>query len=140
MREKYSAFIHELCARKWEEITVNPVQIEMLVDFLPTHMRVLLKDHVEYGERVSHDTEPFCIDMRLSQFYTILSTWYGNMQDLPLMFPYSDEEIEKSVVLPEIPVDWPEYGSKSFVDRILRVKTKKCELAINIKTNVHQIN
>ena len=68
---------------KWEEITTNPVQLEVLSDITSTHTRLLLRDHISTSDNIEESFGIFGLDMSMSQFYCLLSVWYENMQELP---------------------------------------------------------
>lgn len=97
--------------RLWEEITTKPLSLGLTMDWVPK-LRLLIEnaDSDEFSE--------VGLDMRMSQFYLLLSMWYNNMDELPLMFPYDAGEIQMLSTDPEPPSDWPEYGSKEFIERI----------------------
>lgn len=122
------AFIDELIERKWEKVTVAPLSLEVISDFLPSHLRVLIRDFVPNEHACKHG---LWLDLRMSQFYAILSTWYENMQELPVLFPYSDDFIEENVSIPTLEPDWPEYGTDSFVSRMT------CSSKITFEIAVH---
>jgi len=68
-------------SRRWQEITPNPVQLEVYTDFInKTQMRMLVKDRITYALSEEEDMHPFEIKLKMSQFNTLLSVWYGNMQ------------------------------------------------------------
>ncbi len=97
--------------RLWEEITTMPLSLGLTMDWAP-QLRLLIENT---------DTDEFSevgLDMRMSQFYLLMSIWYNNMDELPLMFPYDAEKIQMLSTDPEPPSDWPEYGSKEFIERI----------------------
>lgn len=123
------SLLMDLKTRVWEEVTVEPVQIEALADLLPSHLRLLLKDHIAYTDE-ENDPNPFSLKLRMSQFYSLLSIWYGNMQELPLMFPYSESTLRKAKI-PPCPTHWPEYGSENFVERMQTTTGKKFEMAVS---------
>ena len=124
----------ELCRRKWEEVTENPVQLEIYVDFLPSHIRLLLKDHINFdSDEIDEEVNPFALDLRMSQLYAILTVWYGNMQELPIMFPYRSEAVRMAGEVPPCKVDWPEYGSNSYVQKMEESEHVTFEIAISIR-------
>jgi hypothetical protein len=45
-----------------------------------TKMRLLVKDRITYAVTEAEDMHPFEIKLKMSQFNTLLSVWYGNMQ------------------------------------------------------------
>ena len=113
-----SHFLSHLAERKWEKVTTKPISLEVMSDFLPSHLRVLIKDIHSQGGLIDREVCPFNVDLRMSQFYAILSTWYENMQELPVLFPYTSEFIYSAVKAPVFPDDWPGYGTESYVKRI----------------------
>eukprot|EP00957_Ditylum_brightwellii_P096412 7342094-Ditylum_brightwellii.AAC.1 len=52
------------------------------------------------------------------------------MQELPLMFPFTDEEIKENATNPDKPSDWPEYGTEAFVDRLKKQIETQFEMAL----------
>lgn len=101
--------LEEIQSRVWEEITAEPLNLRIRADWAPT-LRLLIEDGKD-GSKVA-------LDMRMSQFYLLLSVWYANMQELPLLFPFADEFIEKCSVDPYPPSNWPAYGTNEFVNRM----------------------
>lgn len=77
----------EKAERCWREITTTTASLKVIVDYAP-HLRILICDKVE-GIR-----NPLSLDVTLSQFSLLLSCWYDNMQELPVMFPYSGDEVK----------------------------------------------
>jgi hypothetical protein len=76
----------EICSRRWQEVTDHPVQLEIYADFVnKTQMRLLVKDRITYAEAEAEETYPFEVKMKMSQFNTLLSIWYGNMQVRPYL-------------------------------------------------------
>lgn len=112
----------EFCERVWEKVTTTPLSLEVVSDFLPSSLRVLIKD--------SNLSNGLGLDLRMSQFYAILSVWYDNMQELPVLFPYSANMIDKNVTIPTIDSDWPEYGTRSFVGRLVNTGEITFEIAV----------
>ena len=82
--------------RRWEKVTLKPIFLQLFADFLPSRLRILIQDIDPNVQEVI----PFSLDLRISQFYAILSTWYDNMQELPVLFPYSEEYIHSQVKTP----------------------------------------
>ncbi|KAG7355258.1 vacuolar-sorting-associated protein 13 C-terminal domain containing protein [Nitzschia inconspicua] len=89
----------------WEEIGNGALSVEVLADWAP-HMRLLVADH--------HGPD-FSLNARLSQLCLLLSVWDNNMQEMPSMFPFRNEQVYQSAKPPVIPDDFPEYGSEEFV-------------------------
>ena len=122
-----------LCNRKWEEVTIEPVkELEVFVDFLPSNLRILIKDRITFDEDGTHDCAPVSVTLRMSQFYTLLSMWYGNMQEIPVLFPYSIQTIVNAIESPPCPSNFPEYGTPSFIERMAVGIDKKMELIVSI--------
>lgn len=101
----------DINARAWEEITGNPLNLGIKVDYAPT-LRVLVED------TCGDDPRGVSFDMRMSQYYLLMSIWFSNMQELPIMFPYERDFVEKCSTNPDPPLDWPEYGTNEFVKRL----------------------
>lgn len=71
----------EIRSRRWQEVTHHPVHLEVYADFVnKTKMRLLVKDRITYAVTEAEDMHPFEIKLKMSQFNTLLSVWYGNMQ------------------------------------------------------------
>lgn len=116
MSPENRAIVDELLDRTWERITVEPIDLEVVADYAP-HLRLLFSDYNRNKNNQS-TTCGLCFDMRMSQYYLLLSVWYANMQELPIMFPYTEEEILNVATFPDVPHDWPEYGTDSWVKRV----------------------
>jgi hypothetical protein len=74
-------------AVRWCELSADgPVDLEVLVDYAP-HLRILFCDPV--------DRPPTGLSLRLDerQYALVLSVWYCNMQELPMMFPFSAHQL-----------------------------------------------
>ena len=50
------------------------------------------------------------------------------MQELPALFPFSEDEILNHVSTPPCPKDWPEYGTAEFVDQMRNMATTSFEM------------
>lgn len=101
--------LEDATSRAWEKITKDPLHLEIRADYTPK-IRLLVKD-----------TSIFCgvsLDMRMSQLYLLMSIWFSNMQELPILFPFEKETVEQSSTNPDPPSDWPEYGTAEFVERL----------------------
>lgn len=94
-----------LCSQHWQEISTNPLSVEVIVDYAP-HMRLLISNH---------DGPSFSLDARLSQLCLLLSVWDSNMQEMPAMFPFTAAEVESSARPPKIPKSFPAYGTEEFI-------------------------
>ena len=127
MTEDDRIMLNNLTTRQWEKVTTHhALSIEVTTDFVPDLLRVLIKD-----AKSKYDF-PCALNLRMSQFYTLLSIWYENMQELPLLFPYSPKFIHKNVNIPACPADWPDYGSAEFVQRLNILKNITFELALSL--------
>ena len=95
----------------WEEVTQLPLELSILADFAPT-LRLFIGDTPNASARGVH------LDMRMSQLYLLISLWYCNMQELPVLLPFDYDFIVKHSCEPEPPRGWPEYGSPEFISRV----------------------
>lgn len=123
-----SSRLDDIVNRYWEEISVAPLDLEILVDYAP-HLRVLISDRLDdscMGSAIN-------LDVRMSQFYLLLSIWYANMQELPIMFPYSPSEIKSSAKLETPPASFPEFGSIDFVDWLKDLTAIRSEIACSFE-------
>lgn len=114
--------------RYWEEISIKPVYLEILADYAP-HLRILISDRFDdsiIGSSIQ-------LDLRISQFYLLLSIWYGNMQELPILFPFSTSQVISSATSPKPPPLFPEYGSMEFIDWLKGVDSIRSELACSFE-------
>ena len=117
-------FPDEIKARVWEEVTAAPLSLLIKADFAPT-LRLLIE--------MSRDNS--FLNMRMSQLYLIMSVWFSNMQELPILFPYDNAMIVDSSMPPEPPLNWPEYGSNEFVKLLnLALAEATFELSICISS------
>ncbi len=123
--------VSELCKRIWEEITLDPVQLEVIADYTSSGLRIFMKDQITFDNEDHGEPTPFNIQLRMSQFYSLLSLWYDNMQELPVLFPYSIQSIFEAVEEPECPKNWPEYGSESYVDKVCSDDDKGFEIFVS---------
>ena len=120
--------ITDLRQRRWKKVTTAPTSLEVISDFLPSQLRVLIQDI----KSVDGLTGQLSLDLCMSQFYTILSLWYGNMQELPVLFPYSPEFIHSAVNIPDIPDFWPDYGTQAYVERMSTPNNITFEVVISL--------
>ena len=112
----------ETRARAWQEVTHEPLNLVIKADLVPTP-RLLI-------EMMGNSF----LDMRMSQLYLLISIWYANMQQLPVLFPFDSKIIEETSKYSDPPLDWPEYGSDEFIKRLTDECTEKeFELALCIK-------
>lgn len=115
-----------LCSRRWREVTMSPLQLTVLIDILPSCLRILIRDDDD-GSEVS----PVGVKLTLSQFCAFLSMWYGNMQELPMLFPFSLGSVMETIEIPECPSDWPEYGTDGYVNRISENVNKNIQMLLS---------
>lgn len=115
-----------LCSRRWKEVTVSPLQLTILIDSLPSGLSVLISDDEDSSEVSSVD-----LALKLSQFCSFLSMWYGNMQELPMLFPYSLSSVIEAIEIPPCPTDWPEYGTESYLRRISEDVGKNVQIVLS---------
>jgi hypothetical protein len=122
------SLLDDIVNRCWEEISVAPLDLEILVDCAP-HLRVLISDRLDdsfMGSSIN-------LDIRMSQLYLLLSIWYANMQELPVMFPFSTSEINTSAKVATPPASFPEYGSVDFVDWLKDLTAVRSEIACSFE-------
>ncbi len=103
----------DLVSRVWEKVNEAQVNLKITVDHAPM-LRLLVEDVGDCNFRGTH------FAMRMSQLYLVMSIWYSNMKELPILFPYDSDFVEKSSTDPDPPSDWPEYGTSEFVSRLER--------------------
>lgn len=118
----------ELMERQWAKINKTPICLEVLIDSLPSNMRVLLRNCTPQAGLSSS----LSLDLHMSQFYAMLSTWYENMKELPVLFPYSSDYIQSQVAESECPSNWPPYGSAAYVERMITTDKVTFEIAISL--------
>lgn len=106
----------------WEKITRKPFSLKIFADYAP-HLRLLIQDQNEVGTATSVD-----LKLRMSHFYLLLSVWYSNMQELPVMFPYETSDL-KAWGTYAVPKHSPEYGSEEFVQWLESLDETKMEIA-----------
>jgi hypothetical protein len=99
---------------QWNPLTKGAMSLEILVD-CTTKPRILITDDFNGGGNAQSPN----FELKMSQLYLLFSIWYSNMQELPVMFPYKNEDLKRIATDLEIPYDFPSYGSKDFVDRLL---------------------
>ncbi len=112
-------------SRTWEKVTREPLNLGIKVDHAHI-LRVLIED-INYV-----NSRGICVGMRMSQLYLLMSVWFANNKELPVIFPYEKEVVEKLSSDPCPPIDWPEYGTSEFVERLKRgsATTATYEMAI----------
>lgn len=127
--KELAAAFEALSNRRWKEITTDLFSLDVLVDYAP-NLRVLISEPL--------DPENFIVaprlDVRLSQFCLLVSIWYANMQELPVMFPYSTTQFMggRDLRFGTIPT---EYGTDEYMavwDDWSCVKTEICILLRNL--------
>ena len=125
------AFI-ELSTRKWEEITNsnNPMSLSIVSDFTP-NIRSLLRTannnndssttaRTNIGKGDDNDSSSTTIswNISMSQLYLLLSMWYDNVQELPLLFPFSNEFIHQNAIDKNKDTVYPSCGADEWVNKI----------------------
>ena len=115
----------DIRSRRWERITSDPISLGVKADYAPI-LRLLIEDVGGVG------TNGISLDMRMSQFYLLMSVWFSNMQELPLYFPYEEELIREAATNLDPPSDWPEYGTSEFVKRIKRSSIAKATFEMGL--------
>jgi len=118
---RHEAYISELLSRRWERVSKDSMEWEIFAEFLP-QLRILVRDHAATK-----------FDMSMSQFYLCLSVWYGNMQELPVMFPYSEKDVEAAVKMEAIPETYPEYGTAQWVKYMKNALQRKLNLDLSLQ-------
>jgi len=120
----------DIKSRVWERVTTSQLNLGIKVDYAPT-LRLFIEDTANDG-----NSRGISLDMRMSQFYLIMSIWFANMKELPIVFPYGVDLIKEASTDRDPPVDWPEYGSSEFVKRLKGDSDTKTtfEMGICIKT------
>lgn len=119
-----------LSSRRWKEVTTDLLSLDVLVDYAP-NLRVLITEPLDPKEFLIAPR----LDMRLSQFYLLLSIWYCNMQELPIMFPYSASNVlnnGRNLLWRTVPA---EYGTDDYLkvwDDWSCVKTEICVMLKNL--------
>ena len=115
-------------SRLWREITSSECSLEIIADYAP-HLRLLITDRL-VGQEKCAETLSMNLDMRLSDLCLLLSVWYSNMQELPVMFPYDPAAVEAAAraTLPIVKV--PEFGTDKYVKRLKKPSAMKSEIAL----------
>ena len=107
--ENYEEDENSELQRLWKEITREPVNLDIIFDRAPNR-RILISD--PFDSTPNH----FDFDMDLSQFCLLLSVWYANMQELPMNYPYTAQQIKDIARGPNPEGVFPEYGTEEFRD------------------------
>ena len=119
--------LRELLSRKWHKASKFPINLAVFADFSP-HLRIMIKDNIG----IKKQRQPTHFDMTMQQFYLCLSTWYGNMQALPVMFPYSVSEVHSAAKSKSVPLDWPEYGTPAWVQYVQDLSPKNLQFELGL--------
>lgn len=114
--------------RYWREITASKCSLEIIADSVP-HLRLLISDRVIRREECSEICS-MNLDLRQSDFCLLLSVWFSNMQELPVMFPYDPAVIETVATATKPSVKVPEYGTDMYVKRLKNPSAMKSEVAL----------
>lgn len=114
--------------RRWREISSSECSLEIFADYAP-HLMLLITDRV-IRRTSSSDTLPISLDMRMSELCLLLSIWYSNMQELPVMFPLSPLTVSSAARSPQPSVQIPEYGTRAYVERLKSPSKMKSVIAI----------
>ena len=114
--------------RFWREITSSECLFEIVADFVP-QLRLLITDRVIRRDNYAAGL-PLDLDMRMSDLYLLLSVWYSNMQELPVMFPYAPAVVEAAARATKPSVEVPEYGTDKYVHRLKNPSALKSEIAL----------
>jgi hypothetical protein len=100
----------ERAQRVWQEATCNSVSLDIIIDYAP-YMRLLISDPLDSPPNQNR----VALDVTLSQFCLLLTVWYGNMQQLPVLFPYNSTIFElNSRSLAELD-KFPFYGTSELL-------------------------
>lgn len=113
----------EKAQRRWLEATANPVSLDIVVDYVP-HMRLLIAD--PQGDRNNRVD----LDVSLSQFCLLLTLWYGNMQQMPILFPHGPKEFERGARSLAVVSNFPFYGTTELKNMLSTIPGTVSETAI----------
>lgn len=108
--------------QRWEEVSTALLDVEVLADYAP-HMRLFI------GSR----NKPFSLDARMSQLCLLLSVWDNNMQEQPAMFPFPLQQVWESAMPPNIPDDFPGYGTAEYVAHLEDTSSIRSEICCIFK-------
>ena len=97
----------EKVERCWREITTDVAALKIIADYAP-HLRILMTDDIE-GSKT-----PFNLDVTLSQFCLLMSCWYDNMSELPVLFPKSASDLEVGSKFIASADTFPEFGTEEY--------------------------
>jgi hypothetical protein len=124
-----------LCSRRWKEATSSPLILDVFIDYLPSNLRITICDQVALDDEAAVDGGyPFNVQLQLSQLCAVFSFWYGNMQELPMLFPYSVRALSDAIEIPPCPADWPEYGTDSYVTRMSSDVDKNLQIILSLSS------
>lgn len=118
--------------RSWREITSSECSLLVVSDFVP-YLRLLITDNL-VQQKEDGDMYPIDLDLRMSDLCLLLSVWYANMQELPVMFPYSPAVVEASATSTQPSLEVPEYGSSEYSQRLKTPSTAKADIAMVLES------
>jgi N-terminal region of Chorein or VPS13 len=128
--EEHAAGFDSLCNRRWKEITTGILSLDVLVDYAP-NLRVVICEPLE----PQHFVPAPRLDVRLSQFCMLVSVWYSNMQEVPLLFPYPPSKFKNDCRTLLWKTQPAEYGTAEYLDvwnNWSCVKTEICVILRNL--------
>ena len=85
----------------WEEVTDKkspPINLQIVIDRAP-HKRVLISSDISNGAEAYTGHSELKLNLQLQQLHLLYTFWYNNMQELPIVFPYSEKELKEFVKL-----------------------------------------
>ena len=112
--------------RQWQEVTNEECSLDIVVDKAP-HLRLLISDPFD-GSGLD-----CAFDMKISQFALLLSIWYSNLQELPVMFPLTARQIEMVARSPSASHSFPEFGSEEFRRLLMQPTAFTTEIAVMLE-------
>jgi hypothetical protein len=112
--------------RMWKEITVVPVDLNIIYDKTP-QLRLLVTEPDEARENRLE------LNVRLSQFCLLLSIWFSNMQELPAEFPFSPTHLYTVAKLYFPKSDIPEFGTKEFQHFLAKRPPFRSETGVKLR-------
>ncbi|KAL7570167.1 hypothetical protein ACA910_020005 [Epithemia clementina (nom. ined.)] len=113
--------------RCWREISRGDATLNIVVDYAP-HLRILITDDFE-GSKT-----PFELDVTLSQFCLLMSCWYDNMSELPVMFPKSASDLEVESKFIADAATFPEFGTEEYRKIITSAFPTTSEFAMSLSS------
>ena len=117
----------EKADRCWREVTSDLATLKVIVDYAP-HLRIFISDEIE-GNRT-----PFGLDVTLSQFCLLMSCWFHNMSELPVMFPVSASDLEVGSKYVANAATFPEFGTEEFRKIIASSYPATSEFAMSLSS------